>query len=65
MCCTSGGIVDAESASDGVGGFVEDAIANYTVISNTSLDGVPALLSALETLTEIHPFLKGANEYFP
>ncbi|KAJ7616828.1 hypothetical protein DFH06DRAFT_1238529 [Mycena polygramma] len=62
---TTNGVVVAESASDGVIGFVKNVMANDEVkaIGNTILEGVPALMSALETLTEVHPFLKAA--YLP
>jgi hypothetical protein len=33
-------------------------------IGNAILEGVPAIMSALETLTEIHPFLKGSFYYY-
>jgi hypothetical protein len=61
-----GGVVNAESSSDGVVGLVKTVIANDEVkaIGNAILEGVPAIMSALETLTEIHPFLKGAFHYF-
>jgi hypothetical protein len=50
-----------ETSTDGVVGFVKTVLANDKVmaIGNTILEGVPAIMSALETLTEIHPFLKG------
>lgn len=30
-------------------------------LGKTMLEGVPAIMNALETLTEIHPFLKGTD----
>ncbi|KAJ6578128.1 hypothetical protein B0H19DRAFT_1230009 [Mycena capillaripes] len=62
---TASGVVNAESSSDGVIGLVKTVIANDEVkaIGNAILEGVPAIMSALETLTEIHPFLKAA--YLP
>jgi hypothetical protein len=33
-------------------------------IGNAILEGVPAIMSALETLTEIHPFLKGSFYHY-
>ncbi|KAJ7318795.1 hypothetical protein DFH08DRAFT_754688 [Mycena albidolilacea] len=62
---TASGAVDVETSTDGVVGFVKTVLANDEVkaIGNTILEGVPAIMSALETLTEIHPFLKAA--YLP
>ncbi|KAJ7312624.1 hypothetical protein DFH08DRAFT_943570 [Mycena albidolilacea] len=62
---TASGVVNAESSSDGVFGLVKTVIANDEVkaIGNSILEGVPAIMNALETLTEIHPFLKAA--YLP
>ncbi|KAJ7830412.1 hypothetical protein B0H14DRAFT_2593325 [Mycena olivaceomarginata] len=62
---TASGAINAESSTDGVVGFVKTVLANDEVkaIGNTILEGVPAIMSALETLTEIHPFLKAA--YLP
>ncbi|KAJ7065406.1 hypothetical protein C8F01DRAFT_1366404 [Mycena amicta] len=58
-------VVNTESSSDGVVGFVKDVVANEDVqaFGKTILEGVPALMSALETLTDVHPFLKAA--YLP
>ncbi|KAF8143465.1 hypothetical protein K438DRAFT_1875998 [Mycena galopus ATCC 62051] len=60
---TAGTAVKTESSTDGVVGFVKSVVANDTVkaIGNTILEGVPGMMSALETLTEVHPFLKGAE----
>jgi hypothetical protein len=33
-------------------------------IGNTIIEGVPAIMSDLETLKQIHSFLKGASQYF-
>ncbi|KAJ7676925.1 hypothetical protein DFH06DRAFT_1169319 [Mycena polygramma] len=62
---TADGAVGTVSASDGVVGFVKNVMANEEVkaIGNTILEGVPAIMNALETLTEVHPFLKAA--YLP
>ncbi|KAJ6521241.1 hypothetical protein B0H19DRAFT_721738 [Mycena capillaripes] len=62
---TASGVVKVESSTDGVIGLVKDVIANDEVkaIGNAILEGVPAIMSALESLTEIHPFLKAA--YLP
>ncbi|KAJ7157929.1 hypothetical protein C8R43DRAFT_996337 [Mycena crocata] len=59
------GAVNAGSSSDGVLGLVKSVIANEEVqaFGKTILEGVPAIMSALETLTEVHPFLKAA--YLP
>ncbi|KAJ7240171.1 hypothetical protein B0H12DRAFT_1135296, partial [Mycena haematopus] len=60
---TTSGAINAESSTDGVVGFVKDVLANDTVkaVGNTILESVPGIMSALETLTEIHPFLKAAH----
>ncbi|KAJ6488972.1 hypothetical protein C8R45DRAFT_993301 [Mycena sanguinolenta] len=57
--------INAEASTDGVVGFVKDVLANDTVkaLGNTILDDIPGIMSALETLTEVHPFLKLA--YLP
>ncbi|KAF7352127.1 hypothetical protein MVEN_01175800 [Mycena venus] len=57
--------VNVSSSSDGVVGLVKNVIANEEVkaVGNAILEGIPALMSGLETLTEIHPFLKAA--YLP
>ncbi|KAF7335401.1 hypothetical protein MVEN_02192800 [Mycena venus] len=57
--------VNVSSSSDGVVGLVKNVIANEDVkaFGNAILEGIPALMSGLETLTEIHPFLKAA--YLP
>ncbi|KAJ7240155.1 hypothetical protein B0H12DRAFT_57866 [Mycena haematopus] len=62
---TTSGAINAESSTDGVVGFVKGVMANETVkaVGNTILEGVPGIMSALETLTEVHPFLKAA--YLP
>ncbi|KAF7375676.1 hypothetical protein MSAN_00456800 [Mycena sanguinolenta] len=62
---TTSAAVNAESSTDGVVGFVKDVIANDTVkaVGNTILEGIPGIMRALETLTEVHPFLKAA--YLP
>ncbi|KAF7375685.1 hypothetical protein MSAN_00457800 [Mycena sanguinolenta] len=46
-------------------GLVKDVIANDTVkaVGNTILEGIPGIMITLETLSEIHPFLKVA--YLP
>ncbi|KAJ7321368.1 hypothetical protein DFH08DRAFT_818730 [Mycena albidolilacea] len=53
--------VAIESSSDGVVGLVKTVLANDEVkaIGNAIIEGVPAIMSALETLTEIHQLLKG------
>jgi predicted DNA repair protein MutK len=53
--------VDVTTNGTGVIGLIQTVAANEEVqaIGKTILDGVPALMSALETLTEVHPFLKG------
>ncbi|KAF7375650.1 hypothetical protein MSAN_00454100 [Mycena sanguinolenta] len=62
---TTSAVVNAASSTDGVVGFAKDVIANDTIkaVGNTFLEGIPTLMSALETLSEIHPFLKVA--YLP
>jgi hypothetical protein len=52
--------VHAASSSDGDVDLVR-VVENEEVqaIGNTTLEGVPAIMMALETLTEIHPFLMG------
>ncbi|KAJ7846703.1 hypothetical protein B0H14DRAFT_2583962 [Mycena olivaceomarginata] len=62
---TASGAVAIESSSDGVVGLVKTVLANDEVkaIGNTVIEGVPAIMSDLETLTQIHPFLKAA--YLP
>ncbi|KAJ7250786.1 hypothetical protein C8J57DRAFT_1354883 [Mycena rebaudengoi] len=59
------GAVDTAGSADGVFGFVKTIAANEEVraIGKTILEGVPAIMGALETLTEVHPFLKAA--YLP
>ncbi|KAJ6620420.1 hypothetical protein B0H10DRAFT_2215946 [Mycena sp. CBHHK59/15] len=54
--------VSASNATDGVVGFVKGVVANEDgqAIGKTILEGVPALMSALEVLTDVHPFLKAA-----
>jgi hypothetical protein len=46
-------------------GFVKGVIASEEVqaIGKTILEGVPAIMNTLETLTEVHPFLKGDLEF--
>ncbi|KAF7375677.1 hypothetical protein MSAN_00457000 [Mycena sanguinolenta] len=62
---TTTAALNAESSTDGVVGFVKDVIANETVkaVGNAILEGIPGIMSALETLSEVHPFLKVA--YLP
>ncbi|KAJ6488966.1 hypothetical protein C8R45DRAFT_993286 [Mycena sanguinolenta] len=62
---TTSAAINAEASTDGVVGFVKDVLANDTVkaLGNTILDDIPGIMSALETLTEVHPFLKLA--YLP
>ncbi|KAF7375681.1 hypothetical protein MSAN_00457400 [Mycena sanguinolenta] len=62
---TTGAAANAESSTDGVVGFVKNVIANDTVkaVGDTILEGVPGIMSALKTLSEVHPFLKAA--YLP
>ncbi|KAK6975085.1 hypothetical protein R3P38DRAFT_3128369 [Favolaschia claudopus] len=57
--------IDAQASSEGVVGLVKSVMANDEVkaIGNAILEGVPAIMSALEVLTEVHPFLKAA--YLP
>ncbi|KAK7055958.1 hypothetical protein R3P38DRAFT_3342921 [Favolaschia claudopus] len=53
-----------ETAGD-VTGFIREGMENDEIkaIGNAILEGVPAIMSALETLAEIHPFLAAA--YLP
>ncbi|KAF7375648.1 hypothetical protein MSAN_00453900 [Mycena sanguinolenta] len=62
---TTSAAVNTESSTDGFVGLVKTVVTNDTVkaVGNTILEGVPGIMSALETLTEIHPFLKAA--YLP
>ncbi|KAJ7157924.1 hypothetical protein C8R43DRAFT_996328 [Mycena crocata] len=62
---TAAGAVNGVGASDGVVGIFKSVAANEDVqaIGKTILEGVPAIMSALEALTDIHPFLKAA--YLP
>ncbi|KAF8183486.1 hypothetical protein K438DRAFT_1974964 [Mycena galopus ATCC 62051] len=48
----------ATSSSESVDGFVEDVTVK--TLGNAILEGVPGIMSALEALTDIHPFLKAA-----
>jgi hypothetical protein len=63
LSCHSGNTVELASSSDGVVGLVKTVLANGEVeaIGNRILEAVPTLMSALETLTKIHPFLEGAS----
>ncbi|KAK7055990.1 hypothetical protein R3P38DRAFT_3170651 [Favolaschia claudopus] len=58
-------VVGSKAISEGIVGMYENVMANDTVkaIGNTILEGVPALMSTLEVLTDVHPFLKAA--YLP
>ncbi|KAK7058060.1 hypothetical protein R3P38DRAFT_2599651 [Favolaschia claudopus] len=57
--------INAQASSEGVVALVKSVMANDEVkaIGNAILEGVPAIMSALEVLTEVHPFLKAA--YLP
>jgi hypothetical protein len=57
--------VDATTSGTGVIGFIQTVAANEEVqaLGKTILDGVPALMSTLETLTDVHPFLKGVLSF--
>jgi len=61
QCHNKDGAVSTASESTGIVGLVKNVVTNEEVqaIGKTILDGVPAIMSALETLTEVHPFLKG------
>ncbi len=51
------------SSSTGVVGMIRTVVANEEMqaIGQTILDSVPAIMSTLEALTDVHPFLKGAQ----
>ncbi|KAJ7318366.1 hypothetical protein DFH08DRAFT_819972 [Mycena albidolilacea] len=55
--------VELASSSNGLVGLVKTVLVNNEVkaIGNRILEGVPTLMSALETLMEIHPFLEGRS----
>ncbi|KAJ7911344.1 hypothetical protein B0H13DRAFT_2482186 [Mycena leptocephala] len=63
---TANGAVNVGSSSDGVAGLVKNVMASdeAKAIGNAILEEVPAIMSALETLTEIHPFLKGSFYHY-
>ncbi|KAJ7200442.1 hypothetical protein C8J57DRAFT_1736598 [Mycena rebaudengoi] len=48
----------ATSSSESVDGIVEDV--TIKALGNAILEGVPGIMSALEALTDIHPFLRAA-----
>lgn len=56
------GAVNTASSSTGVVGIIKAVVANEEMqaIGQTILDSVPAMMSTLEALTDVHPFLKGA-----
>lgn len=60
------GAVTTSTQTSGVVGFVKTVVANEEIqaIGKTILDGVPAIMSALEALMEVHPFLKGMQHAF-
>ncbi|KAJ7596026.1 hypothetical protein C8J56DRAFT_1043125 [Mycena floridula] len=60
-----GGAMNTVQSTNGVVGLVKTVMANeeVKVIGKAILDGIPAIMSTLETLTEVHPFLKAA--YLP
>ncbi|KAJ7875482.1 hypothetical protein B0H14DRAFT_55683 [Mycena olivaceomarginata] len=63
--CYSGNAVELASSSNGLVGLVKTVLANDEVkaIGNMILEDVSTLMSALETLMKIHPFLEAA--YLP
>ncbi|KAK7017326.1 hypothetical protein R3P38DRAFT_3561155 [Favolaschia claudopus] len=58
-------IAGVQASSEVAVGAFQNVTANDQVkaIGNALLEGVPAIMKALEVLTEVHPFLKAA--YFP
>jgi hypothetical protein len=59
--------VDDISSSEPSKAFAKSVLENETVetFSRTVLEGVPAIMAALEIIMDIHPFLKGRNSNSP
>lgn len=56
---------DADASDDEIITTVESAAGNeLKAIGNAIMENVPAIMSALDTLTKIHPFLEGDIEFF-
>ncbi|KAJ7877926.1 hypothetical protein B0H14DRAFT_2712105 [Mycena olivaceomarginata] len=62
---TTSAVIEAGLSSHGVIGFAKDFFADGEVqtVGKRILENVPGIISALEPLTEIHPFLKAV--YIP
>jgi hypothetical protein len=62
---STAGTVDTSTSGTGAMDVIDTVAANEEVhdIGKTVLDGVPALISTLEDVSEVHPFVKGMLEH--